>query len=254
MIVLLAATALAFPLNRPDPDHMEGYRCLRYPVGDANNVEITDYTLSDAAPGAPVIPEALRSALTPFAADDALKAASRGRGVSSMSAVTSLATEGVPVLKAACDRSATDQDDFRSGCKRPKACVAQVTIDGQALQTSESGKLGPKLSPIDSPAVALGLVATVDGGVFLPLTPAELAAWSEEASGWRTLDDGTMPWVEIEERRMGWLVRVARRAPCGCEQDIVRRPYWVDGNGNLCMIDEPAVPLAKATEGTCAGR
>jgi hypothetical protein len=252
LLLVLAGVALAFPLNRPDPDRMEGHRCLRYPVGDANNVETTDFAVGETPPGAPVIPDALRTALTAFATDEALKKAARGRGVTSLPAVTSLGSLGTPVLRAACDRKATDQDDFTEGCKRPKACALQVSVDGKPMFTPESDPIGPKLSPIDSPALALGLVAIVDAGVFLPLSPEELLAWSETAPAYRVIDGGTTPWVEVIERPLGWLVRVTRLGPCGCEQDLVRRPYWVDRGGNLCMIDEPPVPVAKAIEGTCS--
>lgn len=246
MLPLLVSVALAFPLNRPDPELMDGTRCMRHPVDDRNNVELTGHTVGEAPPGAPVLGD-LASVFAPFTTDEAKKKAARGKGVTSLPAVTSLVAEGQPVLRAACDRSAALGDDFTEGCKRPKACSVQVTVDGTPLQTGDSGKLGPKLSPIDTPKAAYGLVALVDQDVFLPLTPLELAEWAEEAEGYRAITPAE-PWVQVEERTNGWIVRAARKVACGCERDLVRRAYWVDRAGNLCQIEETPVPLAQAVD------
>lgn len=245
MVWLIAAVALAFPLNRPDPKRMDGLRCLRYPVDLQNNVETTDYTPTDRPPVTPMYsfdPGTIPS-------DDALKKAAKGKGMYALPAVASLATEGRPII-VSCDRKASAQDDFTRGCKKPLGCTVQIVVNDRPKQAMDSDQIGPWVAPIDTAAKAVGVVALMDDDVFLPLTPEEQAAWVEQSAGYRVLSPEN-PWFEVERRNDGWLVHAARKVTCGCEHDLVRRSYWVDTKGRLCQLELPAVPLALAPEAEC---
>ncbi len=246
----LTAAVWGFPLNRPDPVAIEPYRCRRYPTGDKNNVVLSDqYAVSEQSPGAPVLGGAVAAILVPHATDRDMKRAAGARHTEALSALATLATGGLPSLLA-CDRSLAAQDDWRIGCKRPKGCSLQAVLGGEPVQADRAGKVGPVLSPIDDPRSALGLLALVETELLLPLSPGELALWTEEAVGYRAVLP-TEPWLQVSEHTAGWVLHVPRRARCGCERDVVRRAYFVDRSGQLCELEEPGVPLAVSVDGEC---
>ena len=242
--------AWAGPLDQPDPDEMSGFRCVERPLGAANNVQLFARTLEEGPPSAPVYPMGLQSSLVPFAGDAALKQAGKKRGLVVFPAVGSLATAGSPVV-ADCEGAATDRDDFVHGCKLPLQCEMITTLDGKGITLATRPQVASRFAPVDSLKEALGLVLFIEPDLFLPLTPGELAAWAEDAEGYKAVAP-SVPWVEVQEHEHGWLIRAPRRVTCGCEHDVVRRAYWVASkDGRSCAVQEAPVPLAVATNPVC---
>lgn len=247
--MIWAAVALAGPLDAPDPADLAPYRCEPHPLGLDNPYALGDRTVGTSPPGAPSIPAELRGRLAPFATDAAIKKAGKGAGAYPAPAVASLASVG-SVVRRDCENRATTTDHFFVGCKVAVQCEVLVVHDGQTLTFDRRPQVGAKLAPVETPAEALGLAWFLDPELFLPLTPEELAAWAEESANY-TLVEPAVPWVEVEERPQGWLVRAPRRVGCGCDHDVVRRTYWVSRDGRSCAVAEPGVPLAVAKAAIC---
>lgn len=241
MIWLLTATAWAGPLDRPDPDEMSGYACLQGPAGAPT---LGEGAVGSGPPGPPVLGD-LASSLLPFATDEALKRAGKGK-LEAWPAVATLATRGVSI-SANCQGPPTDRDDFSFGCARPLQCELLTSIDGKAQRLATRPQAGQRLAPVETVQEAVGLVALVEQDLFLPLTPRELERWAEEAAGYTAVEPA-LPWVEVEKHKEGWLVRAPVRARCGCARDVVRRAWWVAINGRSCPVAETPLILAQAAE------
>ena len=248
MLTALVSTALAYPLNYPDARRMGGFRCVEHPVMNVNNADLADAVVSESPPGPPVFAPDLQRSLGPFASDEAMKATAKGKRVESFPAVASLALRGQPA-KLVCEPDKPDSvDEYRWGCgERPLGCTAYIPLKSGSKAVRSTLQVGTLLGKITDPNEALGLVALIDAGVFLPMSPGELQAWAETAQGYRGIQTDK-PWVEVVEHDYGWIVRAPRVATCGCERDVVRRAFWVSDDGRVCQVQEQPVALAHAVD------
>ncbi len=244
-----AVAAVAGPLDRPDANEMEGYRCRYRPVAIERGADLKDRELLDLPPGPPEIEAPLELAALPTDAD--LRRAARGRGNHTLPAVATLATGGIPALLGCSVREPTFQDDFTVGCRRLAPCELVIQVEDEGHKVAWSSQVGPVLHPITSVSEALGLVALLDHSVFVPLTEGERRAWDADAPRYLSVVP-QVPWVEIEQHTEGWLVRAPRRALCGGCRDVVRRAWWVANDGRSCQLDEAPVVLARDRDGPCA--
>jgi len=226
---------------------MGDYRCADHPVSDKNNVPLNDYVVTDSPPGAPTFPMAVQGSLLPYATDDAQKATAKGKRVEALPAVATLAVKGRPV-KLVCEPDSPDSaDEFKWGCEKPLGCTIYLPVKSGTKLMKSTLQVGTALGHVGNEKTALGLVALLDAGVFLPMSPGEIGAWSERAQGYKAIKTDT-PWVEFEEHEHGYIVRVPRVAECGCEKDLVRRAFWVSKDGRSCQVEEKGIPLATATD------
>jgi hypothetical protein len=243
LALVLGGPASAGPLDRPDPEDMGRYRCVERPLGAKNDVPLVNRTLGDGPPGPPTFPSGVGSSLVPYAADAALKKAGKKHKLVVYPAAATLATRGEPVV-ADCENRALDDSHFAFGCDVKLACELYTRHDGEALVLDRRPQAASRFSPVEEVRDAVGLVAFYEPDLFLPLTPNELSRWEREAADYRVVEP-QIPWIEVEKRDEGWLIRAPRRLKCGCDRDIVRRAYWVSKDGRGCMVDEPGVPLAQ---------
>ena len=250
-MLLLSTAALAGPLDRPDPMDMGRLHCAERPLGLTNNAPLSGgRTLGEAPAGPPTFPTGLQSSLLPYATDEALDKAEQKHLVP-LSAVSTLATGASPVL-ASCEGAPTDVYDFVSeSCEKPRRCKLLAVVDGATVTFDDQSSVGTRLAPVETIKEAVGLLALVEPDLFLPLTPGELEAWTLEAAGYRPVLPA-LPWLEVEEKPEGYVIRAARRVECGCEHDVVRRGYFVAKDGRTCPIaEEGAVVLAVAVDPVC---
>lgn len=235
-------TALAGPLDLPDPAEMGPYRCVERPLGLENRAELGDRKVSDSPPGPPTWPVGVQSGMVPHASDADLVKAAKGRYVETFPAVGTLATGGVPVIES-CQSRATTRDAFSFGCTEALACELLIEVDGKASRLQSRPQAAARFSPVEDAKEALGLLMFYEPDLFLPMTPGELAAWAEQAAGYRAVEPA-LPWVEIETHPDGFLVRAPRRVTCGCDHDVIRRAYWVAKDGRSCAVAETPLALA----------
>ncbi len=247
LLSVLATVALAYPLNYPDHRRMGDYACVEHAVANENNIDLTEYVITDSPPGPPTFPADVQGQLRPFATDDAQKRAAKGKRIEARSAVATLAVGGRST-KLVCETDKPESnDEFRWGCEDAIGCTLYLPVKSGTKSLHSVLQVGSALGRVTSDRQALGLVALLDPGVFLPLTPVELEAWAETAQGYKALEtDAT--WVELEKHDHGWLVRAPRIAECGCQKDLVRRAFWVSKDGRSCQVQEVPVPLAQATD------